>query len=78
MNYLTLFGVKAFIFIWILTVVWWVLVIALDYNTPLGEEQKRKEENKYPWWYSALGFLFILSIIGILYCSLYVLFVVWG
>lgn len=65
-------GVKVFIFLFVITFVWGVLVKAMVRSNPMC-----LEGGKDPWWFVFLGYLILADLIGIIYIAIYLIFIYW-
>lgn len=71
---INLFGVKIFLFLIVVTIVWGVLVKATLNMTDKKKLAEWLVTGTRPWWYLALGYLILIDLVGLLYIATYFLF----
>ncbi len=71
---INLFGVKIFLFLIVVTIVWGVLVKAVLNGTDKTKLGEWLVTGYRPWWYLTLGYLILIDLVGLLYIATYFLF----
>lgn len=67
-------GVKITILITVIAIIWFIVVRSYLENNP-GITGRIYISQEHPWWLELCSWLIILSVIGIIYSTVYLLFV---
>lgn len=67
-------GVKITILITVIAIIWFIVVRNYLESNP-GRATRIYFFEEYPWWFELCVWLIIISVIGIIYSTIYLLFV---
>lgn len=67
-------GVKITILITVIAIIWFIVVRSYLENNP-GRAARIYLSQDYPWWLELCVWLIIFAVIGIIYSTIYLLFV---
>ena len=67
-------GVKITIFITVIAIIWFIVVRNYLENNPRRAARIYLSQD-YPWWFEVCVWLIVVSVIGIIYSTVYLLFI---